>query len=93
LATGIIAWHSAPLSGHVETARASAFWFSEYMRVPMFFALSGFLVAGSRMRLSAKNFLLNRTARIVPALAADIAFAALPIGPLVATLAREALFY
>jgi peptidoglycan/LPS O-acetylase OafA/YrhL len=47
LATGITAWHTAQLSGHLETARASAFWFSEYMLVPMFFALSGFLVAGS----------------------------------------------
>jgi peptidoglycan/LPS O-acetylase OafA/YrhL len=86
LATGIIAWHTASLSGHVEIARASAFWFSEYMLVPMFFALSGFLVAGSGMRLSAKNFLLNRAARIVPALVADIVFAALLIGPLVTTL-------
>jgi peptidoglycan/LPS O-acetylase OafA/YrhL len=86
LATGIIAWHTAQLSGHLETARASALWFSEYMLVPMFFALSGFLVAGSSMRLSAKNFLLNRAARIVPALVADIVFAALLIGPLVTTL-------
>jgi peptidoglycan/LPS O-acetylase OafA/YrhL len=92
LATGIIAWHTASLSGHVETARASAFWFSEYMLVPMFFALSGFLVAGSSMRLSAKNFLLNRTARIVPALAADIVFAALLIGPLVTTLPARLYF-
>lgn len=86
LATSIIAWHTASLSGHVETARASAFWFSEYMLVPMFFALSGFLVAGSSMRLSAKNFLLNRAARILPALVVDIVFAALLIGPLVTTL-------
>ncbi len=92
LATGIIAWHTASLSGHVEIARASAFWFSEYMLVPMFFALSGFLVAGSSMRLSAKNFLLNRTARIVPALAADIVFAALLIGPLVTSLPARLYF-
>ena len=92
LATGIIAWHSASLSGHVETARASAFWFSEYMLVPMFFALSGFLVAGSSVRLSAKNFLLNRAARIMPALVADIIFAALLIGPLVTTLPASRYF-
>ena len=60
LATGIIAWHTVQLSGHLEMARSSAFWFSEYMLVPMFFALSGFLVAGSSTRLSAKNFLLNQ---------------------------------
>jgi peptidoglycan/LPS O-acetylase OafA/YrhL len=51
-----------------------------------FFALSGFLVAGSGMRLSTKNFLLNRAARILPALVADIVFAALLIGPLVTKL-------
>ncbi|CAN5418904.1 acyltransferase [soil metagenome] len=92
LATGIIAWHTAQLSGHLETARASAFWFSEYMLVPMFFALSGFLVAASAMRLSAKNFLLNRAARIIPALVADIIFAAMLIGPLVTTLPASQYF-
>jgi peptidoglycan/LPS O-acetylase OafA/YrhL len=92
LATGIIAWHAASLSGHLEAARASVFWFSEYMLVPMFFALSGFLVAGSSMRLSTRNFLLNRAARILPALAADIVFAALFIGPLVTTLPAKQYF-
>ena len=86
LASSIIAWHTVQLSGHLEMGRASAFWFSEYMVVPMFFALSGFLVAGSSMRLSARNFLLNRAARIIPALFVDIVFAALLIGPLVTTL-------
>jgi peptidoglycan/LPS O-acetylase OafA/YrhL len=86
LATAIIAWHTASLTGHLEMARASGFWFFEYALVPMFFVLSGFLVAGSGMRLSTKNFILNRTARIVPALFADIVFAALLIGPLVTTL-------
>jgi peptidoglycan/LPS O-acetylase OafA/YrhL len=92
LATGIIAWHTVQLSGHLELGRASIFWFSEYMLVPMFFALSGFLVAGSSMRLSAKNFLLNRAARIIPALVADIVFAALLIGPLVTTLPASQYF-
>lgn len=92
LATAIIAWHTVQLSGHLELARASGFWFSEYLLVPMFFALSGFLVAGSSMRLSAKNFLLNRVARIVPALVADIVFAALLIGPLVTTLPASLYF-
>jgi peptidoglycan/LPS O-acetylase OafA/YrhL len=41
LATGIIGWHTANLSGHSEMAKASIFWLSEYMLVPMFFALSG----------------------------------------------------
>jgi peptidoglycan/LPS O-acetylase OafA/YrhL len=92
LASGIIAWHAAQLSGHLEVARSSGFWLSEYMLVPMFFALSGFLVAGSSTRLSAKDFLLNRAARIVPALAVDILFAALLIGPLVTTLPARLYF-
>jgi peptidoglycan/LPS O-acetylase OafA/YrhL len=92
LATSIIGWHAAQLSAHVEMVRASVFWFTEYMLVPMFFALSGFLVAGSSMRLSTKNFLLNRAARILPALAADIVFAALLIGPLVTTLTTRQYF-
>ncbi len=44
------------------------------------------------MRLSTKNFLLNRAARILPALAADIVFAALLIGPLVTTLPAKQYF-
>jgi len=85
LATAIIASHVAQLTGHQELVRTSGFWLLEYMLVPMFFALSGFLVAGSSMRLSPINFVLNRTARIVPALVVDIIFAALLIGPLVTT--------
>jgi peptidoglycan/LPS O-acetylase OafA/YrhL len=92
LATGIIAWHTASLTGHLEVARASVFWFFEYALVPMFFVLSGFLVAGSGMRLSTRNFILNRAARIVPALFADIVFAALLIGPLVTTLPARLYF-
>ena len=92
LASAIIAWHTVSLTGHLEMARASIFWFSEYALVPMFFVLSGFLVAGSGMRLSTKNFILNRVARIAPALFADIVFAALLIGPLVSTLPAQLYF-
>jgi peptidoglycan/LPS O-acetylase OafA/YrhL len=92
LATAIIAWHTASLTGHLEIARRSAFWFSEYALLPMFFVLSGFLVAGSGMRLSTKNFILNRAARILPALFADVVFAALLIGPLVTTLPANLYF-
>ena len=49
----------------------------------MFFALSGFLIAGSAQRLSLRNFLINRSLRIVPALAVDIVVCSLIIGPLV----------
>src|SRR3954471_13018691 len=92
LATGIVGWHTAQLTGHLDIARASAFWLSETILVPMFFALSGFLVAGSSMRLTPRSFLINRVARIVPALAVDIVFAALIIGPIVTTLPLKVYF-
>lgn len=53
--------------------------------LPLFFALSGFLITGSALRLRLKDFLLNRAMRIVPALAVDICIAALIIGPLFTT--------
>ncbi|MDB5597500.1 MAG: nodX [Hyphomicrobiales bacterium] len=50
--------------------------------VPMFFALSGFLITGSAMRLKLRDFLLNRGMRILPALAMDIMISAMILGPL-----------
>jgi peptidoglycan/LPS O-acetylase OafA/YrhL len=53
--------------------------------VPMFFALSGFLITASALRLRLRDFLLNRGMRIVPALAVDIVVSALLIGPIFTT--------
>lgn len=60
--------------------------------LPMFFALSGFLITGSAMRLCLKDFLLNRGIRIVPALAVDIVFAALILGPIFTTVSLQTYF-
>lgn len=60
--------------------------------LPMFFALSGFLITGSAMRLRLKDFLLNRGMRIVPALAVDIFISALVIGPLLTTVSLHDYF-
>jgi peptidoglycan/LPS O-acetylase OafA/YrhL len=60
--------------------------------LPMFFALSGFLITGSAMRLRLKDFLLNRGIRIVPALAVDIIFAALILGPIFTTVSLQTYF-
>ena len=60
--------------------------------LPMFFALSGFLITGSAMRLRLKDFLLNRGIRIVPALAVDIVFAALILGPIFTTVSLQTYF-
>ncbi len=61
--------------------------------LPMFFALSGFLITGSAMRLRLSDFLLNRGIRIVPALAVDIVFAALILGPIFTTLSLQTYFH
>lgn len=60
--------------------------------LPMFFALSGFLITGSAIRLRLKDFLLNRAIRIVPALAVDIVFAALVLGPIFTTVSLQTYF-
>jgi peptidoglycan/LPS O-acetylase OafA/YrhL len=92
LAFGIVAWHSVVVTGNWTKATATPLWFSEYLLVPMFFALSGFLVCASGLRLRLKDFLINRGLRIVPALAVEIIFSALIIGPIFTTWALNAYF-
>ena len=54
--------------------------------LPMFFSLSGFLVAGSLTRsANLKIFFGLRILRIVPALAMEVALSALILGPLLTT--------
>ena len=53
----------------------------------MFFALSGFLVAGSALRTrSTRQFFTLRALRILPALCTEVALSAFILGPLVTTL-------
>ena len=55
--------------------------------VPMFFALSGFLVTGSAIRTrSVRTFLTFRFLRIFPALATEVTLSAVILGPLLTTL-------
>ncbi|WP_245300362.1 acyltransferase [Rhizobium sp. YK2] len=86
LAFSIVFYHVLTNSGHWPLAHGPVLWFLEYSLVPMFFALSGFLITGSAQRLNLENFLLNRVLRIVPALAVDILVCAFIIGPAVTTL-------
>jgi peptidoglycan/LPS O-acetylase OafA/YrhL len=61
--------------------------------LPMFFALSGFLVAGSLERCrTLVGFLSMRALRILPALAMEIVLSALVLGPLVTDLPTAAYF-
>ena len=57
------------------------------MIVPAFFALSGFLVAGSAIRVrNVRTFIAFRALRILPALCVEITVSALVLGPLVTNL-------
>lgn len=87
LASGVVLWHSFPLStGSPDLIDGTPFWFLVSSMVPMFFALSGFLVTASAERTKVVPFLFNRAARIFPALVSVILIVALVVGPLVSTL-------
>jgi peptidoglycan/LPS O-acetylase OafA/YrhL len=63
-------------------------WFGPFHRaaLPMFFALSGFLVSGSFERNSLPRFVALRALRIVPALAVETVLAAVLLGAMFTTL-------
>lgn len=83
LAFSIVCAHSYQLNTGLENVQSGhPAWFLVVIQVPMFFALSGFLVTGSALRLKLRDFILNRAMRIVPALAVDIFVAALVLGPI-----------
>lgn len=60
--------------------------------VPSFFALSGFLVAGSLQRNDIVSFVTLRVIRIYPALAAEVVISALLIGPIFTSYSLSAYF-
>lgn len=76
------ALEGAPIAPFVPIAR----WAIDFAAVPMFFALSGFLVAASVERLPLGQFLLNRGLRIFPALGVEITLSALVLGPLLTSM-------
>jgi len=83
----VMIWHTFALTaGTPALGIASPFWLPFTMMVPMFFSLSGFLVTGSALRLPVGDYLLNRAARIFPALFTCVGFSMLVIGPLVTSL-------
>jgi peptidoglycan/LPS O-acetylase OafA/YrhL len=61
-------------------------WALSTAAVPLFFALSGFLLAGSAEKQSLGTFAANRALRIFPALAVEIILCACLLGPLVTSL-------
>lgn len=98
LALGVICWHAKVTSyGDVDSEVPSI---AELVLLPlamfilpMFFSLSGFLVAGSleRSRTSLTYFGL-RLLRILPALTVEVLVCALVLGPLLTTLPLRAYF-
>lgn len=85
LAIAVLSWHSFPLTYGRQIMDAG---FSSAMGPVLlcilcsFFALSGFLVAGSLERHSLPGFMSLRALRIFPALAVEILLSALILGPI-----------
>ncbi len=82
LAAAVIFGHSWSIGGFSQTAFS---WLGEWA-VSGFFAISGFLIAGSRMRLPFWTFTLHRSLRIYPAFWTCIvlvAFVAAPLSTLI----------
>ena len=78
LASAVIVGHAYPLGGH----GASRIEGLSGLAVDGFFALSGFLIAGSRMRLPMHDFLLRRCLRILPGFWACLVVTAFVFAPL-----------
>jgi peptidoglycan/LPS O-acetylase OafA/YrhL len=84
LAVSVVAIHVPIITGTPSVL--DTIWMFRVSILPMFFALSGFLIAGSAQRLAFTPFILNRAFRILPALAVEICLSALILGPLVTQL-------
>ena len=88
LSVAVVCWHCFPISyGPAAEAAIAASPFGVVVRavIPMFFALSGFLVAGSLDRNTLPAFLSLRAIRIFPALTVEVLLSAFILGPLLTT--------
>src|SRR5215217_3534443 len=89
LATSVIVYHSFGMSGNVMPAVPPqvAHELGRLVIVPMFIALSGFLLAAAATRSrDIRQFAINRVLRIFPALMVLTIITALLVGPLATTL-------
>ncbi len=83
LAASIVAFHSFTLTHGSAEAMPQMIQAAARLILPAFFALSGFLVAGSLARsASLREFLLLRLLRLLPALSLVVSVTALLLGPL-----------
>jgi peptidoglycan/LPS O-acetylase OafA/YrhL len=90
LAVGVVAWHSIGTSYGPQgenAVLASVFRPIPATIVPAFFALSGFLVAGSLLRTKTLGMFLGlRAIRIFPALIVEVVLSAILLGAVLTTL-------
>ncbi len=86
LALSVVFIHAITVATGENYDSSRVFWLPSYAILVMFFALSGFLITGSAQRLSLRNFLINRSLRIFPALLIEITLSALVLGALFTTL-------
>jgi len=84
LALGVVAWHSIYVSGDAQVQNIVLnSWIGplKALLLPMFFSLSGFLVAGSMERArSLEGFATLRVLRIAPALAVEVLLSVILLG-------------
>jgi peptidoglycan/LPS O-acetylase OafA/YrhL len=92
LAIGVVLWHQPQIMFGSAHARSGIMIMMGASILPMFFALSGFLIAGSALRLSLGQFLVNRALRIFPALGVEVLLSALVLGPIFTTLSPGGYF-
>ena len=86
LALAVMVWHATFLT-HRTAAAATPFNAVVHLILPMFFALSGFLVSGSLLRTrTIREFITLRAIRIMPALAVEVLLSAFVIGVAFTTL-------
>jgi peptidoglycan/LPS O-acetylase OafA/YrhL len=85
LALAIVIFHSLDVTQGVNASTGIAWLVTESL-LPMFFALSGFLITASAQRLPIQEFLLNRGFRIFPALFVEIALSAIVLGAIATTI-------
>ena len=90
LSVAVLGWHAFSLAAH--SPELDAEWWSGPFRflpaaiIPLFFALSGFLVTGSLGRTRLHQFVTLRCIRLIPALAVEITLSAVIIGLVFTTL-------
>ncbi|HLO76072.1 MAG TPA: acyltransferase [Magnetospirillum sp.] len=95
LALGVVIVHASKVAGDQETLN---FWRQDFALLnfsilPMFFCLSGFLVAGSFERSrTLTGFLVRRGLRIYPALIVEVLLSALILGPILTQLSLREYF-